>query len=254
MINSFGNTEQILRVFVGTQLFFAGISSIFIEFEKAILCISLINLFLVLWFYSHNTEKKYLFENNVSDQNNRLTNYFTTIFFRFIKKSNLSIIIGSVFMSNLFLIIEKQYSIFLVVGLQLLNAATNFYHLFKRNHFFERNILHYLEKIKYRLIYSILVICSFVLINLTGKFNLNFHIIGIVIFGEIGLIHISNKRILKSDFKFVYRLAAVVLIEYLYLYEFLSIEYLLLSCAFIYYYLSFKYGEIYILDSRPIQL
>jgi hypothetical protein len=251
-ISSLGNIEQILRILMGVQLFFAGTLSILIDFKTSILILSIINLILVIWFYFRNPQVKHVFENDITKQNNFLLKYFQPILSRLVKKGNASIILGSIFMSNLFLIIESQYSIYLVLGLQILNAATNFYHLFKKNRYFETHFLHFLEKINYSLIYLILISCSFLVIHFTGKLNLVFNIISIVIFGEIGLIHISNKRLLKSDFKFVYRLAVVVIIQYLYLKEFLSIEILLLSCAFIYYYISFKYGEKYILDSGAI--
>jgi hypothetical protein len=242
--------EKKLRLYNGVQLFIAGLIAFFIELKYALQLFTLINFIVVI--------SEFLKERNVKTRNlksslfilsKNKTNYFKNFFF----KGSISIIIGSFYISNLFLIIEKDNTLFLVIGLQILNALTNAYHLLKNHIFFKYNFSDLLNKFPYTKVYTILFFLSLISIWFFPIKSNTLYLVLIILIGEMGLIHISNLRMIKGDFNFVYRLSFIVLIQLLFIHNMLPFIIVFILISTVYYLASIIYGEVFILGSRSFR-
>jgi hypothetical protein len=113
------------------------------------------------------------------------------------------------------------------------------------------NIQNFLNGLPYGRLYFFGSIAIFTVITALNLSTI-LVMIACIVFGEIIQIHIANKRILISDFNFIYRLLLIVFAQYLYILNILNIEALTLIIILFYYLISIVYGKIFILDSRSI--
>lgn len=230
--------EKNLRIYLGLQLLISAILTAFFQIENSIIIITAINIIIVIISYRN----LFTFLEPLSEE--KVGNFF-------IKKSNLTIILGSFFISNLFIIIDKSQTIYLVLGLQTINIFTNSYHYFKHFTIMNINIQNFLNGLPYGRLYFFGSIAIFTVITALNLSTI-LVMIACIVFGEIIQIHIANKRILISDFNFIYRLLLIVFAQYLYILNILNIEALTLIIILFYYLISIVYGKIFILDSRSV--
>lgn len=228
------NVELNIRIYLSTQLIVLGLLIFIFTLNQALLALISFNLFLT-------------FILNQSINWAQLT-LKKTILYEIFKISNLSMLLGALYISLLFKITNSSETIYLIIGLQVLNLVTNTFHFVKEYLTTRPRVFIILNNYVYQagIILSITVFS----LGLFSTITTSILVISIVLF-EILQVAVQNERIRRNDFLFSYRLILVVIAELLFLNDWLALEILIFVTIF-YYFLNLRYGKTLVLGSRPL--
>jgi hypothetical protein len=223
--------DRHIRLYLGIQLFLCSLASFILGLYQSIALISVINLFLVIFSL-----------NKIQIGNRKIQ--FEDLF----SLGSIALIVGSFYIEAMFQVINKQYTILLIYGLQLINLYNGIYHFF-RNKINIWSPLRILYE-EYIPLFAIIISIFSVLLSYFFKSSETIFFIISFVVCEISITHLFVMRQKKNNFNFVYRLIVVVLIMNMLKnqnYELLIIHFML---VFFYYLITIIYGRYFILGSR----
>lgn len=232
--NKYSN-ELNTRIYLGLNMLLVSGISLLTNLQTGILSLTIMNLIVIALKIVNNNGKINLSNNNLLSE--------------VMNKSNLAVIIGASYIAMLFKMINPNYTLYLIIGLQILNFSTTLFHFMKERIYSQSRYILQLSKHLDRLS-KISIIGFIILFQFFDKVNLT---IASIIVYEIIQILIQNERFRMNDFSFVYRILVVVITQYFYLQGIVSIEILFYTITMLFYFINFRYGKIFVLDPRSLQ-